>query len=250
MSAAPLPVNRLSRSHPLAACNNPHPKGQPMILSARSRALLAAAAISLALAGCTTTSGPSSRGAPALDPQRAMAQATYAERTDEKFPVPAVDVMQMETRNIRRQVAYPTPHAPGTVIVDTKNRFIYLVQEDGKAMRYGVGVGQQGLAFKGNADIGLKREWPNWAPTPNMIARQPERYGPVAGGVKGGPENPLGARALYLYRNGKDTLFRIHGTNEPETIGQAMSSGCIRMMNQDVIDLYNRVPAGSKVVVL
>jgi len=209
-----------------------------------------AAIISLALAGCTTTSNTASRVQPPLDPQRAMAVATYSEQTDGKFPIPAVDVTQMETRNIRRQVDYPTQHPPGTVIVDTKNRFIYLVQENGKAMRYGVGVGQEGLAFKGNADIGLKREWPSWAPTPNMIARQPKRYGPVAGGVKGGPENPLGARALYLYRNGKDTLFRIHGTNEPETIGQAMSSGCIRMMNQDVIDLYSRVPTGSKVVVL
>jgi len=220
-----------------------------MTISIRGAALHAAI-ISLALAGCTTTSNTVSRGQPQLDPQRALAVATYAEQTDGKFPIPAVDVTQMETRNIRRQVDYPTQHPPGTVIVDTKNRFIYLVQGNGRAMRYGVGVGQEGLAFKGNAEIGLKREWPNWAPTSNMIARQPKRYGPVAGGVKGGPENPLGARALYLYRNGKDTLFRIHGTNEPETIGQAMSSGCIRMMNQDVIDLYSRVPAGSKVVVL
>lgn len=220
-----------------------------MTLSIRSGALHAAI-VSLALAGCTTTSHTPPRVEPPLDPQRAMAVETYSGRTNEKFPVPAVDVARMETRNIRRQVDYPTSHPPGTVIVDTGNRFIYLVQEGGKAMRYGVGVGQEGLEFKGAADIGLKREWPGWTPTPNMIARQPKRYGPFAGGMKGGPDNPLGARALYLFRNGKDTLFRIHGTNEPDTIGQAMSSGCIRMMNQDVIDLYSRVPTGSKVVVL
>lgn len=206
--------------------------------------------ISLALAGCTTTTSPSTTVPQPRDRQRVSAIASYAAQPNEKFPVPAVDVSKMDPKNIRQQVDYPTSHPPGTIIVDTKNRFIYLVQEGGKAMRYGVGVGQEGLEFTGTANIGLKREWPHWTPTPNMIARQPERYAHLAGGMQGGLENPLGARALYLFKDGKDTLFRIHGTNEPETIGHAMSSGCIRMMNQDIIDLYRRVPSGSKVVVL
>jgi lipoprotein-anchoring transpeptidase ErfK/SrfK len=121
--------------------------------------------------------------------------------------------------------------------------------ENGKAMRYGVGVGREGLAFTGTAEIGRKAEWPHWTPTPDMIKREPKRYAKWAGGMDGGTDNPLGARALYLFKEGKDTLYRIHGTNEPNTIGHAVSAGCIRMMNQDVIDLYRRVPTKTKVVV-
>jgi lipoprotein-anchoring transpeptidase ErfK/SrfK len=116
-------------------------------------------------------------------------------------------------------------------------------------MRYGVGVGREGLAFTGTAEIGGKAEWPHWTPTPDMIKREPKRYAKWAGGMDGGTDNPLGARALYLFKEGKDTLYRIHGTNEPNTIGHAVSAGCIRMMNQDVIDLYRRVPTKTKVVV-
>jgi len=116
-------------------------------------------------------------------------------------------------------------------------------------MRYGIGVGQEGLEFKGSANIQRKAEWPRWTPTPDMIRRNPEKNRPWAGGMTGGTHNPLGARALYLFRGGRDTLYRIHGTNEPHTIGEAVSSGCIRMLNQDVIDLYSRVPIGAKVVV-
>ncbi len=206
--------------------------------------------IGLAATGCTaTTTPPDGLTRPAAQ-QLPVSAASYAAQTDSSFPIPAVDTASVNPENLRQQVNYRTPHPPGTIVVDTENRFVYLVQEDEKAMRYGVGVGREGLEFTGAASVGLKREWPHWTPTPNMIARQPDRYAQWAGGMKGGPDNPLGARALYLYKDGRDTLFRIHGTNEPHTIGQAVSSGCIRMMNQDIIDLYRRVPAGSKVVVI
>ena len=141
-------------------------------------------------------------------------------------------------------------YRPGTVVVDPRGRFLYLVQGDGKARRYGVGVGRAGLAFSGTATIARKAKWPRWTPTKNMIRREPEKYARYAAGVAGGPENPLGARALYLYRNGRDTYYRIHGTNQPWSIGQAVSSGCIRMLNEHVSDLYERVPVGARVVVL
>ena len=135
---------------------------------------------------------------------------------------------------------------PGTIIVDTDARFLYLMMENGRAMRYGVGVGRMGFEWKGTATVGRKAEWPAWVPPKEMREREPwlpER-------MEGGPDNPLGARSLYLYQGSKDTLYRIHGTNQPETIGQALSSGCIRMLNDDAIDLYNRVPKGAKVVVI
>ncbi|MFN3441408.1 MAG: L,D-transpeptidase [Rhizobium rosettiformans] len=145
---------------------------------------------------------------------------------------------------------YKTEHPPGTIVVDPQNRFLYLIREKGKAVRYGVGVGKAGFEFSGNAHIGFKRQWPRWTPTPDMLKRDPARYGKWVHGMDGGDRNPLGARALYLVKDGKDTLYRIHGTNEPWTIGTAASSGCIRMLNQDVIDLYSQVPTGANIVVL
>ncbi len=150
----------------------------------------------------------------------------------------------------RQEVAYETTYPAGTVVVDTPARRLYFVLGGGRAVRYGVGVGRQGLALKGNAYVGRKAEWPSWTPTPNMIRREPERNLRYAGGMPGGLNNPLGARALYLYRNGNDTMFRLHGTNQPQSIGHAMSSGCIRMLNHDIIDLYERVPVGARVVVI
>jgi lipoprotein-anchoring transpeptidase ErfK/SrfK len=141
-------------------------------------------------------------------------------------------------------------YAPGTVVVDPRNRFLYLVEDSRFARRYGVGVGRAGLAFKGRAVVGRKAEWPWWRPTDNMIRRLPWKYARYAGGVPGGPRNPLGARALYLYRDGVDTMYRIHGTTEPWSIGRAVSNGCIRMINDHVIELYNRVPIGAPVVVI
>lgn len=146
----------------------------------------------------------------------------------------------------RRLVEDPTREPPGTITINTKLRKLYLSLNDGQALEYGIGVGRQGFAWKGIAEIGRKAFWPGWTPPPEMLARQPGLPRHMDGSV----ENPLGARALYLFEGAKDTLFRIHGTSEPETIGHAVSSGCIRMLNADVIDLYGRVAKGTRVVVL
>ena len=149
----------------------------------------------------------------------------------------------------RKIVSYDGYEPAGTIVVNTSERYLYYVQGDGSAIRYGVGVGEEGRTLKGTATIGRKAEWPSWTPTADMIRRKPE-YQQYAGGVTGGPHNPLGASALYLYRNGKDTMFRLHGTNAPWTIGQAVSSGCIRLTNDDIVDLYSRTPVGTTVLVI
>ncbi len=146
----------------------------------------------------------------------------------------------------RHIVDYRGRERPGTILVDTDARFLYLVQPGGKAIRYGVAVGEEAMAFSGVATVGRMAEWPDWVPTPEIQ----ERLGPYPSRVPGGAANPLGARALYLYDGNKDTLYRIHGTNQPEYIGQAISSGCIRMTNSDVIDLYTHVKLGTTVIVL
>ncbi|GLR90445.1 L,D-transpeptidase [Bradyrhizobium iriomotense] len=147
---------------------------------------------------------------------------------------------------LRHMVDYPRKEQPGTILVDTDARYLYYVLPQGKAIRYGVAVGEEAMAFSGVARVGKMAEWPDWIPTAEIQAR----LGPYPSRVAGGAANPLGARALYLYAGNKDTLYRIHGTNQPEYIGQAISSGCIRMRNEDVIDLYDRVKLGSTVVVL
>jgi lipoprotein-anchoring transpeptidase ErfK/SrfK len=146
----------------------------------------------------------------------------------------------------RHIVDYSRKEAPGTILVDTDERFLYYVLPGGKAIRYGVAVGEEAMAFSGVAQVGRMTQWPDWIPTPEIQAR----LGPYPARIPGGPANPLGARALYLYAGNKDTLYRIHGTNQPEYIGQAISSGCIRMTNEDVIDLFDRVKQGATVVVL
>ena len=156
---------------------------------------------------------------------------------------------------LRKAVSYASHEAPGTIIIDPQSRFLLLVQGGGRALRYGIGVGGEGFAWSGVATIRNKQEWPDWYPPKEMIQRQPELRKHLTAlrgglGVAGGAENPLGARAMYLWQGNKDTLYRIHGTNEPQTIGQSVSSGCIRMLNQDIIDLYERTPLGAKVVVL
>jgi lipoprotein-anchoring transpeptidase ErfK/SrfK len=175
----------------------------------------------------------------------------YGPINSEPFPVPAVDLTDVDPRFWRREVRYATSAQPGTIVVDPERRYAYLVKEGGRAIRYGVGVGKtEAFNFQGEAIITRKAKWPRWIPTASMIKREPERYGPYAGGLEGGPNNPLGARALYLYRNGRDTLYRLHGTNEPWSIGQMVSSGCVRFLNHDIIDLYRRVPVDTKAVVL
>jgi len=143
-------------------------------------------------------------------------------------------------------VQNPTNEPAGTIVIDTSSRHLYLVQPGGSAIQYGIGVGRQGFAWKGVARVGRKTEWPRWIPPKEMLKRRPDLPEEMDGGL----ENPLGARALYLFQGNKDTLFRIHGTNEPDSIGKAVSSGCIRMMNADAIDLYERVKIGTRVVVL
>ena len=162
-------------------------------------------------------------------------------------PVPA--------RYKRQIVRYPGVEAPGTIIIDTGDHYLYYVLPRGRAVRYGIGVGRQGFAWSGVATVNSKQEWPDWYPPKEMLARQAnlrKRMSVLQSGLgmPGGPGNPLGARALYLWQGGKDTLYRIHGTTEPWTIGQNVSSGCIRMINQDVIDLFERVEIGATVVVL
>ncbi|MFE1603016.1 L,D-transpeptidase [Methylobacterium sp. ID0610] len=203
----------------------------------------------LALVGSGCVAVDAQRAAVVPQPNAAFA-AMYGARPAERFALPATDVADVDPRYFRQEVAYARPESPGTLVVDPGNKFLYLVRENGRALRYGVGVGRAGLAWSGTARVGRKAEWPRWTPTSDMIAREPERNGPWRHGMAGGPGNPLGPRALYLFDGPRDTLYRIHGTTEPHTIGTDVSSGCIRMFNQDVIDLYGRVPVETRVVVL
>jgi lipoprotein-anchoring transpeptidase ErfK/SrfK len=199
------------------------------------------------LAACSTTRQQAVQE-PVIDPYYLR---MYGPVTSEPYPVAAMDLRRVDPKWWRQEVAYFTTERPGTIVVDTPAHYLYLVMENGRALRYGIGVGKdEALVFRGDATIGRKAEWPRWTPTKSMIAREPDRYGPWANGMGAGPENPLGPRALYLYKNGADTLFRIHGTTEPYTIGTNVSSGCIRLMNQDIIDLYARVPSGTRVTVI
>jgi lipoprotein-anchoring transpeptidase ErfK/SrfK len=180
--------------------------------------------------------------------------ANYGAQGGEPFPVTAVSLSNIDSSFLRQSVFYPSGEAPGTVVIDTHNHFLYFVLGNNQAIRYGVGVGREGFGWSGIATIHDKREWPDWYPPKEMIARQPEIRRQMSElqsglGMHGGPHNPLGARAMYLWQGNKDTLFRIHGTVEPWTIGTNVSSGCIRMINQDAIDLYQRVSTGTKVVV-
>jgi lipoprotein-anchoring transpeptidase ErfK/SrfK len=149
----------------------------------------------------------------------------------------------------RQQVTFGTEEKPGTIIVDPEHRFLYYILPEGQAIRYGVGVGREGFAWSGEAYIGMKRRWPRWLPPEEMVQRD-VHAAQWANGMPGGPENPLGARALYLHANNLDTLYRIHGTNDPASIGKAMSSGCVRMLNEDIADLFERAPLHTRVVVL
>lgn len=203
----------------------------------------------IVLAGCVTReqAGPG-LAEPVINPSYV---SMYAAVDTEPFPLPAIDLKEVKPEFLRREVAYSTNERPGTIVVDPAARYAYLMLENGRALRYGVGVGkQEAFNFRGEATIARKAEWPGWRPTPDMIKRDPERYGPLKDGLPGGEGNPLGPRALYLYRGGEDTYYRLHGTVEPWTIGTMVSSGCIRLLNQDIMDLYSRVPVGAKVVVL
>jgi lipoprotein-anchoring transpeptidase ErfK/SrfK len=184
-----------------------------------------------------------------IDPGIYRSKDMYAALVDGGYSLPAVPHKEMDQRFVRRIVPDPTGEAPGTIVVDTANRYLYLVLPGNEAIRYGVGIGKDGFAWSGRAVIQYKKEWPLWTPPAEMVARKPELE-PYRNGMPPGPMNPLGARAMYIFKDGRDTLFRIHGSPEWQSIGTQASSGCIRLINQDVIDLYSRVQPGSPIVVL
>jgi len=181
--------------------------------------------------------------------------AIYGPVRGEPFPVPAVKLSEVNPAFLRKTVPYATAEPAGTIVVDPLRHYLYFVEKGGQAVRYGVGVGGEGFGWSGVANVHDKQEWPDWYPPKEMLARRPDLKKAMSElrgglGMPGGAGNPLGARAMYLWQGNKDTLYRIHGTNEPWTIGRSVSSGCIRMINQDAIDLYGRTAAGTKVVVL
>ena len=204
----------------------------------------------MALTACDDPAMMMQGATPAAQPAALTAPEThYAALPDNGFTVPAVPVAKVDPEMLRQDVAYPSDQPPGTVIIDPSTKHLYLVTQKGHALRYGIAVGRTGFGWSGEADITGRTNWPMWTPPPEMIVRRPE-LAKFAKGEPGGLENPLGARALYLKTNGVDYGYRIHGTPEWDSIGHNASSGCIRMINQDVIDLYERVPDGTHVVVL
>lgn len=191
------------------------------------------------LLATTVMSGIVLAAATAFNPASAQVNAVPAyDTSSESYAMPV--------EYLRQLVPYGGAERAGTIVIDPAGRHLYLIRDDGMAVRYGVGVGREGFEWSGRAQIKRKAEWPTWTPPADMRLRQPDL--PIS--MAGGPENPLGARALYLFQGDRDTMYRIHGTNDPDSIGEAMSSGCIRMMNADVIDLYQRVSMGTPVVVL
>ncbi len=222
--------------------------------------LLAACASSEAPQSSPSVSSPQAEAAPQVAPSPPPPPAPapepdyrriYAAITTERFSIPAVNLQRINPRFLRHEVAYPRDDEPGTIVVDTAARYAYLVLEGRRAARYGIAVGRdQAFNLTGEAYVERKAAWPNWRPTPDMVRREPQRYGHLRDGLPGGGRNPLGARALYLYQDGVDTYYRLHGTVEPWTIGTMASAGCVRLINQDIIDLYQRAPIGARVVIL
>ncbi|MBX9932815.1 MAG: L,D-transpeptidase [Methylobacterium sp.] len=193
----------------------------------------------LGLAGCATSDGLI----------LAEAAKVYGPMPDEKFPIPAADISKVNPKYFRRTVSYETKEAPGTIIVDPGNFYVYRVEGDGSATRYGANVGRDGFLWSGDAYVGRKSEWATWTPPKEMIRRQPETA-KYARGMPGGLDNPLGARTLHLYQNGAYTLYTIYASSEPDTIGSGITSGCVGLLSQDMIHLYARTPVKTKVVVL
>jgi len=211
-------------------------------------------AASLALSACTTTdvapppvAGPASEPASG-DPAFGDTASMYAARTDEGYQLPAIPVAKLDPKFVRQIVDDPTGEKPGTIVVDVSEHFLYLVRDGGQAIRYGVSLGKAGFGWTGSAVVQARKKWPVWTPPPEMIQRRPE-LAKYKDGMPPGPQSPLGARALYLFRDGKDTMYRLHGTPEWDSIGKNASSGCVRFMNQDIIDLYSRVNGVTQVYV-
>ncbi|MFW6077006.1 MAG: L,D-transpeptidase [Hyphomicrobiales bacterium] len=213
-------------------------KGKITMTFARLLGLAAAflvASATLAFAYTSQIYNPDTGNWESYDPSQAQRYYEMYGRTPEQYQ--------------RQVVKFRTAEEPGTIVIDADKHFLYFVLPDFEAIRYGIGVGREGFGWAGVVDVGRKTEWPTWTPPAEMIERDP-RLAEYANGMPGGPENPLGARAIYLYEDGQDTIYRIHGTSEPWSIGLSVSSGCIRMVNEDVIDLYERVGIGAKVIVL
>lgn len=212
----------------------------------------AAATLALTLAGCASTAdgvrpAVASASAPKAVPPDVAAM--YAAVHDDRFPIRASNMVLVPERYWRQDVENPTGEPAGSVVVDTANRFLYHVRDDGRATRYGVGIGAAGFSWSGRAHIAYKRAWPTWTPPSDMIKRHPEleiyRHG-----MEPGPDNPMGPRALYIHKGNQDTLYRIHGNQDERTIGQAISSGCVRLLPQDIIHLYDNVRSGSPLLVV
>lgn len=215
-----------------------------------SRRFFVAAGAVASLSACTQ---PSQDVAPPVREPTPPLPPHYGAIHDEPYPVPAVPEGVIPQRLLRQQVANPFPDdAPGTIIVNPDAGILHLVESEQWAMRYGAGTGRAAFAWQGDARLQFCRKWPRWKAPDTMVARQPELapYSVANGGMAPGPGNPLGARALYLFQNGEDTLYRIHGACEPEYLGKAVSAGCIRLLDQDIIDLHNRATHGAKVRVL
>ncbi|MBI5312392.1 MAG: L,D-transpeptidase [Methylocystis sp.] len=206
------------------------------------RSFLVGSAVGLGaagLAGCVSSD----------DMMRAEAAKLYGPVPNDKFAIPAVDISRVDPKYFRQKVRYDSKEAPGTIIVDPGKFHLYRIEGDGMATRYGANVSRPGFLWSGEVYVGRKAEWPTWTPPREMIARQPEAR-KYAGGMPGGLENPLGARVLYLYKNGAYTVYTIYSTSDPETIGQGITSGCTGLLSQDMIDLYSRTPVKTKVVML
>ncbi|WP_181703881.1 L,D-transpeptidase [Chthonobacter albigriseus] len=213
---------------------------RPDRLNRRSFLIGSAASVGvLGLAGCMSSDARLRREAAAM----------YGPVPDDKFPIPATDISKVKPKYFRQTVRYETDEAPGTIIIDPSNYHVYRVEGGGKATRYGANVGRQGFLWSGNAYVGRKAEWPTWTPPKEMIEREP-RAAKYAGGMPGGPDNPLGARTLYLYQDGVYTLYTIYASRYPETIGTNLTSGCTGLMTQDMIHLYDQTPVDTKVIVL
>ncbi|SFR15134.1 L,D-transpeptidase [Poseidonocella sedimentorum] len=221
------------------------------MLTRRKFAALGAVA---GLAACTTPElAPVARSAAAAPPQHPPLPAFYAAITDEPYPIPAVPPGALDPALWRQWVANPWgDHPHGTIIVDPDSALLFFIDSPDRALRYGVSVGAAGFDWEGTARLQFRRAWPRWTVPESMIARKPELepHSVAHGGMDPGPGNPMGARALYLFQNGIDTLYRIHGDASPRELGHAVSSGCIRMLNQDVIDLHDRAVHGASVIVL
>ncbi|VDC30231.1 L,D-transpeptidase [Pseudogemmobacter humi] len=210
-------------------------------------------ALLLSLSGLLAACGPKvpDSAAPPVGPQVAPeVLAMYAAVEDNGFQIPAVPPRYLIDENIRREVTVRITEAPGSMVIDPWQRYLYFLLPGDRAIRYRVAVGDQGRSFSGAAVAQFARDWPGWRPTDNMIREFPDMYGPYRNGLPGGLQNPLGARAIYLYRGGRDTMYRIHGTNEVASIGHATSAGCIRLYNQDAIHLASIFTPGAKVIVL